>query len=168
VTRRGFLLLGGAGLLAGCAAQAPPRALAWRTLAKGAQSGLTAPRREVIRDGAAWLRLWAAHAADLGSIQLPPPVDFGAEMVLAVALGTRPTGGHRVDIVGAAVEGRSLVVRVAEVSPAPGVMVTQGVTAPFHFAALPRSEAAVRFVDVTEARRRPEGGGGRRRRQPAE
>jgi hypothetical protein len=155
MTRRRFLLLAGAGGLAGCVTQAPPRALAWRTLAKGAQSGLAAPRREVLRDEAAWLRLWAAHAADLGAIRLPPPVDFAKEMVLAVALGPRRTGGHRVDIVGAAVEGRAIVVRVAEVAPAPGVMVPQVVTAPFHFAALPRSAAAVRFQTVAEARRRP-------------
>lgn len=147
MTRRRFLLAAALALAGGCAT-APPRALAWRTLAKGMQSGITRARRRVIRSDVEWFAFWAEHAAALGRIQTPPVVDFAYEMVVAVTLGRRPTGGYTVSVVGTEAGRQRLYVRVAESRPKVGALVTQAETQPFHFVALPRSEATVRFSKV--------------------
>lgn len=145
VTRRHFLLAAALVLAGGCAT-APPRTLAWRTLAKGWQSGITRARRRVIRSDVEWFAFWAEHAAALARIQTPPAVDFSYEMVVAVTLGRRPTGGYAVSVVGTEAGRQRVYVRVAEIKPKAGALVTQAETQPFHFAALPRSEATVRFA----------------------
>lgn len=151
MTRRRFLLatmLAGAG---GCAT-APPRALAWRTLAKGLQSGIKDSRRRVFREDVAWYEFWVEHAAALGRPAPPPAVDFAREMVAVVTRGTRRSGGHVVSIVNAEAGRHRLRLYVEEIDPKPGVLVTMGETQPYHFVALPRSDATVLFTRLRRAK----------------
>ena len=87
--------------------------------------------------------LWKRH----GSGQPAPVIDFGQEMVVGVFLGSRPTAGYKVEIVGIVAEGRRrLVVRLPERRPPPDRVVAQMVTAPFHLVSLDRQDGAVTFV----------------------
>ena len=54
-----------------------------RTIAKGAQSNVDAPRQAVARTPAEWTALWRTHEYDKAA----PAVDFSREMVVAVFMG---------------------------------------------------------------------------------
>ncbi len=152
------LTLALAGLVStGCASSSGPhRKFVWRTLSKGLVSGVTDSRRLTLRSEADFLKLWAEHAADASQIALPPKVDFTREMVLAVTLGNRPTGGYLIDIVDIELRGRTLRVLVGERSPQPGALQIQQQTQPYAFVSLPLMAARVDFRTVRDA----SGGGG--------
>jgi hypothetical protein len=137
--------------LAGCQTSGPSHAFTWRSLSKGLVSGLTTPRHVVIRDEASYLKLWAEHAANSNLMALPPNVDFTREMVIAVAMGIRPTGGYLIEVVDVQLRGRSLRVLVGEREPRPGTLQIQQETQPYQFIALPMVTGRVEFRTVYEA-----------------
>ena len=111
------------------------------TLAQGSQSAVEERRETVVRTPAEWQMSWKWH----GGSEAAPTVDFAKEMVVAVFLGTKPTGGYRVEITGARREGQSLVIEYAERRPGPGTLVTQALTSPYHIVKLPRHDGPVTF-----------------------
>lgn len=135
----------------GCTTPASGHKLSWRTLSRGLTSGLEEPRRLVLRDEATYLRVWAEHAAEVNRPALPPSVDFSREMVVLLALGTKPTGGYLVEVVDVELRGRTLRILVAEREPQPGSLQIQQWTQPFQFIALPTVTGHVRFHTVHES-----------------
>ncbi len=115
------------------------------TVAQGTLSGLDQPLQVVVRTAAEWERLWRRHGASAP----PPAVDFGKKMVVGVFLGSRPTAGYKIAIVGITRAADGLTVTYHETRPAPDRMVAQIVTAPFHLVACDRQDGAVRFVAQT-------------------
>jgi hypothetical protein len=113
------------------------------TIAKGDGSGITTPRRVVIRDEPEWRALWAEHAGGAAS---PPAVDFRTRMVAAVFAGDRPTPGYGVEIVDARQQADTLGILVNESRPAPGMLAAQVIVTPFHIVALPRFDGTVSFT----------------------
>jgi hypothetical protein len=105
-----------------------------RSLDKGASSQIDGARQAVARSAAEWSTLWSQHAGD----RTRPAVDFNREMVVAVFLGTRPTAGFSVEVVGAREEGATLIVSYRESRPQPGTVAAQVLTSPFHFVAVAR------------------------------
>jgi len=79
-------------------------------------------------------------------------LDFQNEMVIAVQMGTRNTGGYGIEVKGItrtqlASGGYALDVAVESRSPGPGDMVTMAITSPFHVVKLRRfANDQVRFV----------------------
>ena len=71
-------------------------AISMRTLDRGTQSNIDQARTVVVRSADEWSALWRAHVAD----KPVAPVDFTKEMVVGVFLGSRPTAGYSVEIVG--------------------------------------------------------------------
>jgi hypothetical protein len=155
----GLLLAGG--LVTGCASSRGHK-LSWRTLSRGLTSGIVTPQKIVIRDEAEYFTLWAEHAADLNRVALPPDVDFSREMVVLVAMGTKPTGGYYIEVVDMELRARTLHVMVGERVPRPGTMQVQVQTQPYQLVALPFVNARVRFHTVHEEDGRP----ARRRARP--
>ncbi|MCC6158657.1 MAG: protease complex subunit PrcB family protein [Deltaproteobacteria bacterium] len=98
---------------------------------EGQYSGWTRAQRLLVRDEASWEQLWARVHTPLASPPPLPPVDFARQVVVGVALGSRPTGGFSVDIVGVKRVGDRLIVRLRETQPAPGSMVTEAFTQPY-------------------------------------
>ena len=113
-------------------APAPPGA--FRTLDRGLDSNLDAPRQAVIRTAGEWEALWRVH----GGERTRPAVNFGDEMVVAVFLGSRPTAGFSVEIVSTRVDGSALVVQYREGRPPAGALTAQVLTMPYHIAAVPK------------------------------
>lgn len=110
-------------------------------VARGSNSGVDEHREVVVRTLAEWESLWKEHGG-----QAPAPtVDFSQEMVAAVFLGSRPTGGYRVDIVSTRRDGEALIVEYRERQPGRGDIVTQVLTMPFHIVKLPQHAGPVRF-----------------------
>lgn len=106
------------------------------------------PVELVIRDAAAWRGAWAAAFPNMASgPPAAPPVDFARDMVVLVAAGERPSGGHtvRVDAVEPAAGGGGTV-RYTVSAPGSGCMTTQALTAPLDVVRTPRIPGDVRFV----------------------
>jgi hypothetical protein len=112
-----------------------------RTLDKGSQSGVTAARQAAVRDGDEWAALWRTHAP----ARPLPAVDFSREMVVAVFLGSRPTAGFAVEIVGYRDAGGSVIVEYREAVPGRDLITAQVLTSPYHLAIIPRFAGAITF-----------------------
>ena len=115
------------------------------TVAQGSRSAIEEPREALVRTAAEWRSLWKAH----GSSESAPAVDFSKEMVAAIFLGTRPTGGYRVEITAARREGQSLVVDYIERRPGADAIVSQALTSPFHIVRLRKHDGPVTFRSVS-------------------
>ena len=115
-----------------------------RTIDKGTHSSVDDARTVTVRSADAWAKLWRAHAAD----KAPPAVDFSKEMVVGVFLGSRPTAGYTVEIIGAQAEPDALVVRYRVGSPDRDMMTAQVITTPYHLVAVPRRAGEVSFEKI--------------------
>jgi hypothetical protein len=118
-----------------------------RTLAQGAFSGIQAPRREVIKDQKRWEELWDQHAALIKEGEAKPQVDFTKEMVIVVTMGRQSSGGYKIEVTQVEPVREQLRIIVRRTSPPPGAMTIQALTAPFHFAAVPRNDLEPKFID---------------------
>ena len=116
-----------------------------------AHTGLAERRREVIRDQASWARLWAEIHAGFTPAPPLPPVDFAQHMLIAVALGTRPSGGFGVKVESVTNRGGRLEVAVVEACPAARAMVTQSLTQPVEVVRTPRLAQTPTFREVRAA-----------------
>ena len=118
---------------------------AFETILAAAHSGLHDRTREIVRDEAGWARLWAEiHGSDAPAV---PPVDFSRQMLIVVALGTRPSGGFGIRVGGVATRGDRLEVAVLESCPPPGAMVTAALTQPVEVVRVARLSQAPTFQD---------------------
>jgi hypothetical protein len=115
-----------------------------RTIDKGAESNIDSARQVTARTAAEWAALWKTHAFD----RPLPTVDFSREMVIGVFMGSRPTAGFALEIVGAVDEGGTLVVTYRETTPPSGVVTAQVLVAPYHLVAVPKHTEMVRFEKV--------------------
>jgi hypothetical protein len=107
----------------------------------GQMSSGEGPRQVIARSAEEWEALWRSHAPQ----KTLPAVDFSQNVVAAVFLGQRPTGGFVVRIVGTREEGGTLFVQYRETRPASGAITAQVLTAPFHIVALPRHAGQIAF-----------------------
>ena len=115
-----------------------------RVLDKGDQSNVDEARQVVVRTAAGWTGLWRQHAPD----RQRPNVDFARDMVAGVFLGSRPSAGFAIDVVGARDEDGNLVVRYRETRPPAGAVTAQVITSAYCIVALPRRDGEVRFERV--------------------
>ncbi len=83
-------------------------------------AGIGDPMRAVIRDSTAWRQLWDR----INRPFVPPPslpaIDFGREMIVVAALGSRPNGGYDVVIESAEQDSVGLQISVRVATPAAG------------------------------------------------
>jgi hypothetical protein len=115
-----------------------------RVLDKGDQSNVDEARQVVVRTAAGWTGLWRQHAPD----RQRPNVDFARDMVAGVFLGSRPSAGFAIDVVGARDEDGNLVVRYRETRPPAGAVTAQVITSAYCIVALPQRDGEVRFERV--------------------
>jgi protease stability complex PrcB-like protein len=118
------------------------------TIARGEMSAIDEPREVVVRDAAAWSKLWKEHNWN----DPAPAVDFTRRMVIGVFLGTRQTAGYTVEVTGVTEDAGSLAVRYTERRPATRDVTAQILTMPFHLVSVAAHTGPVRFVR-TEAER---------------
>lgn len=123
------------------APQPATTAPAMRTIDKGEHSNLDDAAQIVAKTQEEWEQLWRKHAPD----RPRPAVDFSKEMAVGVFLGSRPTAGYTLEIVGATESDGSLVVRYREARPSPGAMTAQVLTSPYHIVAVPFFPGGVKF-----------------------
>ena len=115
-----------------------------RLLDRGTHSDIDAARQVVVRTAADWGALWKQHAAD----RPMPAVDFAKEAVAAVFLGTRPTGGFGIELVGAGEKAGAFVLQYRETKPGADAIAAQIITSPFLLVAMPKVDGDVKFERV--------------------
>ena len=125
-------------------APAAPVTVQMQTLNSDMMSGIDRPHQAVARTPDEWQALWQRHAPGRPA----PAVDFTTQMVVAVFLGSRPSGGYQAEITGISTDGDVLVVRWAERRPGPGQVAAQVMTSPSHLVTVPRHQGDVRFEKV--------------------
>jgi hypothetical protein len=104
---------------------APGTVVQMRRIGRWASSGITGPRRLVILDPATWSHFWSELGAGV-----KPEVDFGNDLVVAVAAGERSTGGHDIEVRKVTRAGNELRIEVLETIPSEGCVTTQAKTQP--------------------------------------
>jgi hypothetical protein len=110
----------------------PASEVTFQTVSKGSRSGVREPRQVVLRNQAEWKILWGQHVSVDANPAPPPAIDFAKELVAAVFLGEKPTGGYDTAISRAQRSDDTVVIYYRERIPAPGAIVTQSLTQPFH------------------------------------
>ena len=128
--------------MATVSAQVP--APAFTNIAKGDASGQQIGRQVTIRTAAEWKALWKEHAP----ADKMPEIDFTRNMVVGIFLGSKPSAGHAVEIVGVRTEDKDLIVEYVQKQPARGTMAAQILTEPYHLVSVAQHAGAVRFLQV--------------------
>jgi hypothetical protein len=119
-----------------------------RRLGQWTRTGIGESRRLVIRDANAWAEFWS----ELG-VGERPEVDFSRDLVVAVAAGQRPSGGHEIAVEQIAQSNGELTIGVVETAPGPNCMTTSGLTQPVDVVAIPKVNArSWSFVERKEVR----------------
>ena len=116
----------------------------FRVLEKGDQSNMDDARQAVARTADEYNALWRLHSPD----RPQPKVDFPKEMVVGVFMGSRPTAGFAIEIVGSREEAGALVVQYRETRPARGLITAQVITSAYHIVAMPARTGATRFERI--------------------
>ena len=112
-----------------------------QTVAKEMMSSLDTPTQAVARSADEWSALWKRHAPALPL----PAVDLSTRTVVAVFLGSRPSGGFAVEITGTRVKDGVTTVEWREKRPGPDDMNAQIITSPAHIASIPKVTGEIRF-----------------------
>jgi len=115
-----------------------------RTIEKGEMSFVDSMRQVTARTEGEWSAIWRQHAAN----RPQPAMDFPREMVVGIFLGSRPTAGSGVEIVGTREEQSGLLVQYRETRPGRGEAAAQVVTSPYHLAAIPTHSGTIRFEKI--------------------
>ena len=118
-------------------------------LVKGNMSEQQLGKQVTVRTAAEWKALWKDHAPATKM----PDVDFAKQMVVGVFLGSKPSEGYDVEIVGVREEGKDLIVEYVQKQPARGTLAAQILTEPFHLVTVPKHAGTVRFLDVPDTRK---------------
>jgi hypothetical protein len=113
-------------------------------IARDMMSQVDSPRVAVARTSAEWAALWRQHTGD----GAPPAVDLNTRTVVAVFLGSRPSAGFAVDIVGTREANGTLIVQWQERRPSRDMITAQVLTAPAVIASLPKFTGEIAFEKV--------------------
>lgn len=114
-------------------------------IAREMMSQVDSPKRVVARNATEWAALWREHS---GEEKPAAPIDFGSRTVVAVFLGSRPSAGYSVEIIGTREEKGALIVRWQERRPAADAILAQVLTSPAIIASIPKFAGEIRFEKV--------------------
>ena len=128
----------------GCRSTEQEADVSFKRIFGGQVSSIQEPKNLVARNAEQWRAFYRPMV--LGAELEPPDFDWEKRMLIAVAIGTRPSGGFAVEIQRVAREGSRWVVHARETRPQPGSLQTTMITSPFDCIATPRFDGEVVFV----------------------
>ena len=70
-----------------------------------------------------------------------PVIDFTKSMVVGIFLGSKPSAGYEVEIVGVRAQEKDLVVEYVQKQPGRGTLAAQILTEPYHLVSVPSMRA---------------------------
>ncbi len=112
------------------------RELGFETLWRGNYGTYETTGNLVIKNENNWQETWEA---------LPADIDFDDEMLVAVFMGTRNTGGYAIEIITVLETPEHLKVRLKHSAPGKDALVTQALVQPHHIVRLGKSDKPVIF-----------------------
>jgi hypothetical protein len=113
-------------------------------------SGISDSLRIVIRDAEAWRKVWELINSPVSPKPPLPEIDFSREMVLVVALGTRPTGGYGIIVDRAYQRDDRIEIIVRKQTPGKTCGTTQAITQPVDIVRLPKSKRLMVFRETED------------------
>jgi PrcB C-terminal len=119
------------------------------SVAKGDLSGQQTPRQVTVRTPAEWKALWKDHSPT----EKMPAIDFTKNMVVGIFLGSKPSDGYEVEIVGVRTQEKDLVVEYVQKQPGRGTLAAQILTEPYHLVSVPQHPGTVRFIHVPDLKK---------------
>lgn len=111
--------------------------------------------QQFISTQAHWERFWREVHTSLAATPPLIPVDFTTASVVAVSLGSRPTGGYGLKITNISTSSAGSVVSLTESTPIAACMVTQAATNRYLIVRTAKLAEPVSFRITTEDRRCP-------------
>jgi PrcB C-terminal len=119
------------------------------SVAKGDISGQQVAKQVIVRTPAEWKALWKDHSAT----EKMPVVDFAKSMVVGIFLGSKPSDGYDVEIVGVRTQEKDLIVEYVQKQPGRGTLAAQILTEPYHLVSVATHSGPVRFLHVPDVNR---------------
>jgi PrcB C-terminal len=119
------------------------------SVAKGDLSGQQIAKQITIRTPAEWKALWKDHSPT----EKMPVIDFTKSMIVGIFLGSKPSAGYEVEIVGVRAQEKDLVVEYVQKQPGRGTLAAQILTEPYHIVSVPQHAGTVRFIHVPDTRK---------------
>jgi hypothetical protein len=110
-----------------------------------AYSGIDDSLRVMVDDAVRWEAYWRRLHAHVTPPPPVPPVDFGREVVILAALGTRGSGGFTIRIDSAYDVGTYVDIVVRRTAPGSGCLITAAFTQPVDVVRIPARRVPVRF-----------------------
>jgi hypothetical protein len=123
--------------------------LATESISSGVFSGVSTAQKVVVKDKAAWAKLWSDTHKNSTVAPALPDVDFDNKMVIGVYQGEHPNGCNYTRITKVAVTGDKLVVNHSDHDDLKAMLCIQAISSPYHLVSVDRVEAAVEFVNIT-------------------
>ena len=122
--------------------------IAFEIVVDEAACGLEDSLRLAVRDEATWARLWDEIYRPVEPTPHRLEVDFTKDMLIAVAMGTRRSGGFDITVERIAVEDGQLMVTVRSSRPPPDAVVGMALTQPLQIVRVERTDQEVVFLDA--------------------
>ena len=112
---------------------------------KGYHCGYTKAARLIVKTEDRWKEVWGkVHRLRLPQQELPK-IDFQKEMVIAVFMGERKSGGYEIEIREIIKTEKEIVVEVEEKEPSPESFQSMAITQPYHIVVVKSSPLPIRF-----------------------
>jgi hypothetical protein len=124
--------------------------VSFTSVAKGDLSGQQTAKQVTVRTPAEWKALWKDHSPT----EKMPAVDFTKNMVVGIFLGSKPSDGYDVEIVGVRAQEKDLVVEYVQTQPGRGTLAAQILTEPYHLVSVPQHQGTVRFIHVPDLKKK--------------
>lgn len=121
--------------------------LAFQDVDRGSHSQISAAQDVVIRDSAAFSKLWSAHT---GNSIPEPAIDFQRYMVVGSFLGNRMNGCYSTEITDVYRTGNKITVQRTDWEPGQGDVCTLAIVSPAHLVKIERSDDPVEFSSRTQ------------------
>jgi hypothetical protein len=115
-------------------------------------SGMDTRQRLVVRNRAAWVKVWHQLVGNKSHTPPVPAVDFESNVVIVAAMGTRSSGGFSIDIDDVHFVDGDARISVTERSPGEWCGVTLALTAPVAVVVVSRFPGRATFLERTEQR----------------
>jgi len=112
--------------------QAAPEELVWEVVAQGNQAvGFPSASYQLVSNEDQLISLWQRAYGSQLTVPPVPSLDFRRETVVALFLGTKPSGGYGVEVRAVREEEGDLYVDVTLTEPPAGAITTQALTSPW-------------------------------------
>ena len=122
--------------------------LSLQTVVQAYVSGFTEPRREMIHSSDEWSGVWQTLHAGLSPVPELPAIDFGREMLVLAATGTRSSGCFQIDVTAATLTRHGKIeIQVVETYPGPACACIAVLTQPVHVVRVERVPGPESFVE---------------------